>query len=126
MGRYLRDRDPLPALALTTNSSELTCIGNDYSFDQVFARQLRAHCREGDVAFGISTSGNSENVVAALEAARALRMATIGMTGQSGGRMRDACDVCIRFPSEDTPRIQEGHTLIAHVICEIAENELAG
>ena len=125
VGRYLRERAALPAIALTTDSSIVTCVSNDYSFEHVFRRQVEALCRPGDVALGISTSGNSANVVAGLEAARAIGATAVGLTGASGGRMLDACDVCIRFPSQDTPRIQEGHTLIGHLLCEIVEADLA-
>jgi D-sedoheptulose 7-phosphate isomerase len=126
VGRYMKEREALPAIALTANSSTVTAIGNDYGFDDVFARQVRALCRPGDVVFGISTSGNSENVVRAFAAGREIGATTIGLTGESGGRMREACDECLRFPSGDTPRIQEGHALIAHILCEIVEDEFAG
>jgi D-sedoheptulose 7-phosphate isomerase len=124
VGRYLKDRVALPAIALTDNSSSVTAIANDYGFDAVFKRQVEAFCKPGDVAFAISTSGNSANVLAGVEAARALGAVTIGLTGADGGRLCDACDECIRFPSDDTPRIQEGHTLIGHILCEIVEDEL--
>jgi D-sedoheptulose 7-phosphate isomerase len=124
VGRYLKDRRALPAIALTTDSSVLTCVSNDYGFEHVFRRQVEALCRPGDVAFGISTSGRSPNVIEALEAARAIGARTVGLTGASGGAMQSVCDECIRFPSEDTPRIQEGHTLIGHILCEIVEDEL--
>lgn len=126
VGRYLVERDALPAIALTANSSIVTAVANDSSFDDVFSRQVEALCREGDVALGISTSGNSRNVVAAAEAARRLGARAIGMTGAGGGRLAEACDECIRIPSEDTPRIQEGHAIVGHALCEIVEHELAG
>jgi D-sedoheptulose 7-phosphate isomerase len=125
VGRFLRDRSPLPALALTVNASAVTAIANDYGYEEVFARQVRAFGAAGDVACGISTSGNSANVIRGLEAGRELGMRTIGLTGADGGRMRDVCDECLCFPSSSTPRIQEGHILMAHVICEIVEDELA-
>ena len=121
-GRYLRDRAPLAAVALTVDGSALTAIANDYSYDEVFARQVRGLGRPGDVLVGISTSGNSRNVVAALEAARAIGLATIGLTGAGGGRMKDLCDVCLCVPSTDTPRIQEMHIAAGHMLCELVEN----
>lgn len=124
-GRYLRDRAPLAAVALTVDSSALTAIANDYSYDEVFARQVRGLGRRGDVLVGISTSGNSRNVAAALEAARAVGMRTIGLTGAAGGRMKDLCDVCLCVPSTDTPRIQEMHIAAGHMMCELVENALS-
>ncbi|MBK3734744.1 D-sedoheptulose 7-phosphate isomerase [Azospirillum brasilense] len=121
-GRYLRDRPPLAAVALTVDTSALTAIANDYSYDEVFARQVRGLGRAGDVLVGISTSGNSRNVVAALEAARALGMRTVGLTGAGGGRMKELCDVCLCVPSSDTPRIQEMHIAAGHMLCELVEN----
>jgi D-sedoheptulose 7-phosphate isomerase len=124
VGRFLRERDPLPAIALSVNSSAVTAIGNDYGFDQVFARQLRAHARPGDVALAISTSGGSPNVVEALRAARSSGLATIGLTGGDGGAMRELCDHCLVVPATETPRIQEGHLLVFHLLCEIVESTL--
>jgi D-sedoheptulose 7-phosphate isomerase len=123
-GRFLRDRKPLPALALHGNTSSLTAIANDYGYEQVFAREVGAHGREGDVLLAISTSGNSANIVAAIEAAREKRMVVIGLTGEAGGKMRDLCDVCLCVPSTSTPRIQECHILIGHTICELLERIL--
>jgi D-sedoheptulose 7-phosphate isomerase len=123
-GRFLRDRKPLPALALHGNTSSLTAIANDYGYEQVFAREVGAHGREGDVLLAISTSGNSANIVAAIEAAREKRMVVIGLTGEAGGKMRDLCDVCLCVPSTCTPRIQECHILIGHTICELLEQIL--
>jgi D-sedoheptulose 7-phosphate isomerase len=120
-GRYLIERRALPALALNANTSSLTAIGNDYGFDLVFARQLEALGNAGDVAIGISTSGNSSNVLRALEVARVKSICTVTLTGASGGRMKDAADYPICVPSEETPRIQECHVLIGHLICEIVE-----
>jgi len=120
-GRYLKERRALPALALNANSSALTAIGNDYGFDLVFARQIEALGKASDVAFGISTSGNSPNVIRALEAAKARSIYTVSLTGASGGRMKNVADCAIRVPSEETPRIQECHILAGHIICEIAE-----
>lgn len=121
-GRYLQDREPLAAVSLTVDTSALTAIANDYSYDEVFSRQVRGLGRAGDVLVGISTSGNSRNVVAALEAARALGMRTVGLTGAAGGRMKELCDVCLCVPSTDTPRIQEMHIAAGHMLCELVEN----
>jgi D-sedoheptulose 7-phosphate isomerase len=123
-GRFFRDRKPLPALALHGNTSSLTAIGNDYGYDEVFAREVGAHGRAGDVLLAISTSGNSRNILRAIEAAREKRMAVIGLTGESGGKMRDLCDVCLCVPTASTPRIQECHILIGHTICELLEQIL--
>jgi len=124
-GRFLRDRKPLRALALHTNTSALTAIGNDYGFEEVFARELSAHARPGDVLLAISTSGNSRNILRAIEAARSNKVKVIGLTGESGGQMRMACDLCISVPSKSTARIQEMHILIGHTICELLEAKLA-
>jgi len=124
VGKYYVDRDPLPAVALTTNTSSLTAIGNDYSFDIVFARQLKALGQKGDVVIGISTSGNSENVIQAFKVAREMGLITVGFTGKSGGKLRSVADHCLCIPSNETPRIQEGHITIGHIICEIVEREL--
>lgn len=121
LGRYLRERAPLPALALNTNTSALTAIGNDYGYEQTFARQLRALSSAGDVAVGISTSGNSKNVVQAMIAARELGLFTIALTGASGGKLRGLVDVLIDVPSEETPRIQECHILAGHALCDAVE-----
>jgi D-sedoheptulose 7-phosphate isomerase len=114
----------LPALALHANTSSLTAIGNDYGYDEVFAREVGAHGREGDVLLAISTSGNSRNILRAIEAARIKRMAVVGLTGADGGKMGDLCDVCLRVPSTSTPRIQECHILVGHTICELLEQIL--
>ena len=124
LGRYLRERAPLPALALNTNTSAVTAIGNDYGYEQTFARQLRALSSPGDVAVGISTSGNSQNVVEALVCARKLGLFTIALTGASGGQMRRLVDVLIAVPSEETPRIQECHILAGHAICDAVERAI--
>jgi len=123
-GRFLRDRKPLPALALHGNTSSLTAIGNDYGYDEVFAREVGAHGRPGDVLLAISTSGNSRNILRAIEAAREKRMAVVGLTGSDGGKLRDLCDVCLCVPSTSTPRIQECHILVGHTICELLERLL--
>jgi D-sedoheptulose 7-phosphate isomerase len=123
-GRYLKERRALPALALSVNTSSLTAIGNDYGFDLVFARQLEALGRPGDVAVGLSTSGNSPNVIRALEAAKLKSMYTVSLTGKSGGKLKNIADCTICMPSEETPRIQECHILTGHLICEIVEENL--
>jgi len=125
-GRYLKERSALPALALHANTSALTAIGNDYGFDRVFARQMEGLGKEGDVAVGISTSGNSPNVLRAIEVARSKSIYTVALTGASGGKMKDVADCTICIPSEETPRIQECHILTGHIICEIAEEMLFG
>lgn len=125
MGRYLIDRKPLAAMALSVNTSTMTAVSNDYSYDEVFDRQLRGIGRTGDVLVGISTSGNSTNVIRAVKAAREMDILTIGLTGENGGEMGSICDVCIRVPSTSTPRIQEMHIAVGHAICEIVENAFA-
>jgi D-sedoheptulose 7-phosphate isomerase len=124
VGRFLAERRALPALALSVNTSVLTALANDYSFESVFARQIEALGQPGDVAFGISTSGTSANVVAALRAARERGLGTLALTGRSGGDLLELVDVCVRIPADETPRIQEGHLMVAHVLCEIAEREI--
>lgn len=124
VGRFGFDRPALPALALSVNSSCVTAIGNDYGFDQVFSRQVEALARPGDVAIGISTSGNSPNVLCALAKAKEIGLHTVGLTGGGGGRLRGAVDHCVCAPSNETPRIQECHILIAHIISELVEREM--
>jgi D-sedoheptulose 7-phosphate isomerase len=123
-GRFFRDRRPLQALALHANTSALTAIANDYGFEHVFARELSAHARPGDVLVAISTSGNSSNILRAIDAAREIKVSVIGLTGESGGQMRTACDLCLCVPSKSTPRIQEIHIVIGHTICELLEERL--
>ncbi len=123
-GRFLKERASLSGWALTTNSSVLTAIGNDYSFDEVFARQIEGIGSPGDVAFAISTSGNSPNVLRAANAARDKKLVTVGLTGKTGGKLRSAVDHCICIPSDQTPRIQEGHILTGHILCELVEEAL--
>jgi D-sedoheptulose 7-phosphate isomerase len=123
-GRYLLDRAPLAALALADNTASLTAIGNDFGFEQVFARQVRAFGRKGDVAIALSTSGSSANVLAGLAAAREAGLATVGVTGPRGDRLAELCDHCIRIPAEQTPQIQEGTMLVLHTICELVEHDL--
>lgn len=124
VGRFLKERRALPAIALTVNPSIVTAISNDYSFDHVFARQVEAMGKPGDISIGISTSGNSTNVLKAFESGREIGMYSVGMTGSGGGRMKDASDECICVPSTDTQRIQEVHILIGHILCEIVEQDL--
>ena len=124
MGRYLKDRAPLPALALTVDTSALTAIGNDYGYTEVFARQLRGVGRQGDVLVGLSTSGNSANVVAAIEAARMMNIVVVGMTGMNGGRMDSLCDVLVKVPATRTNRIQEMHIAVGHMLCGFIEDAL--
>ena len=124
VGRYLRERPPLPALALNVNNSALTAIGNDYGYEQVFARQLEALGAPGDVAVAISTSGNSESVIEAVHCARRKNIYTIGLTGASGGRLRGLVDTLIAVPSNETPRIQECHILIGHALCDVVEQAI--
>jgi D-sedoheptulose 7-phosphate isomerase len=125
-GRFYLDRRPVAAVSLTVNTSSLTAIGNDYGFAEVFARQLEGIGRPGDVAVGISTSGDSENVVRALQTARDLGLRTVGFTGRGGGRLPPLCDLWLAIDSEETPRIQEGHILAGHIVCELVERELFG
>lgn len=126
VGRFTKERRALPAVALTTNTSALTALGNDYEYNIVFSRQLEAFGKAGDVLIGISTSGNSPNVLHALQTAQSLGMVSVGLTGETGGKMKDTAEHCICVPSRDTARIQESHILIGHVLCEIVECELFG
>jgi D-sedoheptulose 7-phosphate isomerase len=121
VGRFRRERRALPSIALTTNTSILTAIGNDYGYDLVFRRQVEALCAAGDVVVGISTSGNSRNVCAALEAARQIGALTVAFAGESGGRITEIAELSLRIPSKDTARIQEGHILCGHMICDWIE-----
>ena len=123
-GRYYFDRPPLFSEALSVNSSFITAIANDYSFEKTFARMTKAMGQSGDVLIGLSTSGNSKNVVAALATAQEIGMTTIGMTGQGGGKLKAVSDFHIEVPSTDTPRIQECHMLIGHTLCEIVEHRI--
>jgi D-sedoheptulose 7-phosphate isomerase len=125
VGRFLRQRQALACVALTTNSSLLTCIGNDYGFDEVFARQVRALVRPGDALWAISTSGNSANILKAAEAARQRGAKVLAMTGRSGGRLKDLADVALCVPADSTPRIQQGHLALLHILCGLVEDNLA-
>jgi len=126
VSRFNFDRPGLPAFALTTDSSVLTAIGNDYGYDKLFARQLNAVGVAGDVFFAISTSGRSPNILNALREARAKALITVGLTGRSGGDMPPLCDYCLQIPSSETPKIQEGHIALGHIICGLIERELFG
>ncbi len=123
-GRYYYDRSPLMAEALHVNTSYLTAVANDYSFDEVYSRLIQALGDEGDVLIGLSTSGNSKNVINALISAKGRGCLTVGFTGQGGGKMKEHCDILVEIDSKDTPRIQECHMLIGHSICEIVEQAL--
>jgi len=124
VGRYRLQRRALPVMALTVNTSAVTAIGNDYSFDDIFARQVEAFARPGDILVGITTSGNSKNILHAFRMAAPLKVNTIALTGRSGGRVKPVANLCLRVPSEDTPRIQEAHILMGHAIAEIVEADL--
>lgn len=125
VGRYLRERRALPAIALTVDTSVLTAVGNDCGFDRVFARQVEALGVSGDVAIGISTSGQSRNVVAAFNAARSLGVITVALTGCDGGAVARAADIHLNVPDPATPRVQEVHRTLLHVVCELVENEFS-
>lgn len=124
VSRFYFDRPALPSIALTTDTSALTAIGNDYGYELLFSRQIEANGKKGDVFIGISTSGNSKNVLKGIEAAKKMGIKTIGFTGKSGGKMRDLVDYCVSIPSDETPRIQECHILVGHILCAAVEKEL--
>ena len=124
-GRYKSERRGLPGIALTTDTSALTAISNDYGYDRVFDRQVEALANKGDLLIGISTSGNSANIISALKLAKELGCSTIGFSGRDGGKMNEVCDVNLVVPSDNTPRIQEMHILFGHTICQIIDNELS-
>jgi D-sedoheptulose 7-phosphate isomerase len=123
-GRFYFDRDPLDAEALHVNSSYLTAVANDYSYDQIYSRLIKARGKKGDILVGLSTSGNSGNVIRAFELANQIGMITVGMTGESGGKMKDLSTYLLNVPSSDTPRIQESHIMMGHIICELVEGKL--
>lgn len=125
-GRFYKDRKALPSEALHCNSSYLTAVANDYSYDVIYSRLIEGICVEGDVLIGLSTSGNSKNILNAFATAKEKGVITIGLTGASGGKMKDACDYLLNVPSSDTPRIQESHILIGHIICELVEAKIFG
>lgn len=124
VGRFERNRPPLPALSLTVNTSDLTSIANDFGYEQVFSRQLEAHAKPGDIAVAISTSGNSANVLKAVEAAKKLGLLTIGLSGQSGGKLKGLADLCVCVPSKTVARIQEAHITIIQIWCGLIEDAL--
>ena len=124
VGRYGFDRPSIPSLALTTDTSNLTAIGNDYGYDQVFSRQLEGMGQEGDIFIGISTSGNSVNILKAFESAKNKNIFTVALVGRDGGKMAKSADISLIVPSDSTPRIQESHILIGHILCDIIEKEI--
>ena len=124
VSRFYFDRPGLPAIALTTDSSIMTAIGNDYSFERIFSRQIEANGINGDIFIGISTSGNSSNIIEALKVAKNKGIITVGLTGEDGGLMKEECSICICVPSNETPRIQEAHLVIEHIICYLVEEAL--
>lgn len=123
VGRYQRERRGLPAIALTTDTSILTAVGNDYGFERIFSRQVEALCTPADVVIGLSTSGNSPNVLAAIHTARQIGAFTMGLTGGSGGKLAQCCDLSLVVASNDTPRIQEAHILVGHLLCDLIDAE---
>lgn len=125
VGRFGRERRSLPSISLTENMASVTAIGNDYSYEEIFSRQVEGLGQPGDVAVGLSTSGNSKNVIQGLRKAKEVGLPTIGLTGEGGGRMASLCDVCIAVPSSVTARVQEVHLTIGHILCGLAEDALA-
>ncbi len=125
-GRFYKDRKALPSEALHCNTSYLTAVANDYSYDVIYSRLVEGICKKGDVLVGLSTSGNSKNILNAFAAAKEMGVITIAFTGATGGKMKDACDYLLNVPSTDTPRIQESHILIGHIICELVEANIFG
>lgn len=125
-GRFYTDRDALPAEALHVNTSYLTAVANDYSYEDIYARLVKGIGKKGDVLVGLTTSGNSGNIIKAFEAARLKGMITIGFTGETGGKIKPLCDYLINVPSKDTPRIQESHIMLGHIICQLVEEQLFG
>lgn len=126
VGRFKKERKALPALALTTNTTILTALGNDYSYDAIFARQVEAYGRSNDVLIAITTSGTSPNILKAVQSAKIRGIKVIGLTGKGGGSLKDMCDICLIVPSDDTQRIQEAHITIGHILCDLVERELFG
>ena len=123
-GRFYTDRDPLPSEALHCNSSYITAVANDYGYDVVYSRIVKGTGKPGDVLVGLSTSGNSVNIINAIEQAKKIGMITVVLTGETGGKMKTICDHLINVPSNDTPRIQESHIMVGHIICQLVEEEL--
>lgn len=126
VSRFCFDRPGIPSIALSTDTSIITAIGNDYGFERLFERQIQAQGQKGDVFIGITTSGNSENIIRALNAAKEKGIKTIVLTGKTGGKVSELCDICIKVPSTETPRIQEAHILAGHIMCCIVEENLFG
>ena len=124
--RFMRERRALPCHALTTNTSTLTAIGNDYGYERTFARQLEAYGRRGDAAIGISTSGNSANVLEAMKTAKKIGITRVGLTNEKGGKLKGVVDLCLRVPSTDTQRVQECHMAVGHILCDIIESSMFG
>lgn len=125
-GRFAFDREPLDAEALSVNTSYLTAVGNDYSFDDIYSRLVKAKGRQGNMLIAISTSGNSQNIINAVNAAKETGMITVGFTGNTGGKMKAICNHIINVPSDETPRIQEAHIMIGHIFCQLIEDTLFG
>jgi len=126
VSKFYFDRPGLASIALTTDTSILTAIGNDYGYEKLFSRQIQANGEKGDIFIGISTSGNSKNILKALEECKEKGIITIGFTGENGGAMKELCDYCICVPSNETPRVQESHILLGHIICAVVEEEIFG
>ena len=126
VSKFYFDRPGLASIALTTDTSILTAIGNDYGYEKLFSRQVQANGVKGDIFIGISTSGNSKNILEALKECKEKGIITVGLTGASGGKMAELCDYCIKVPSSETPRVQEAHILIGHIICAVVEEEIFG
>ena len=126
VSRFYFDRPGIPSIALTTDTSIITAIGNDYGYEKLFARQVQANGVKGDIFIGISTSGNSANIIEALEECKEKGIITVGLTGEKGGKMAEMCDYCIKVPSNETPRVQEAHILIGHIICAVVEEAIFG
>ena len=126
VSRFYFDRPGIPSIALTTDTSIITAIGNDYGYEKLFARQVQANGVKGDVFIGISTSGNSANIIEALKECKEKGIITVGLTGEKGGKMAEICDYCIKVPSNETPRVQEAHILIGHIICAVVEEAIFG
>lgn len=126
VSRFYFDRPGIPSIALTTDTSIITAIGNDYGYEKLFARQVQANGVKGDMFIGISTSGNSANVIEALKECKEKGIITVGLTGEQGGKMAEMCDYCIKVPSNETPRVQEAHILIGHIICAVVEEAIFG
>lgn len=123
-GRFYTDRNPLPSEALHCNTSYLTAVGNDYGYENIYSRAVKGHGKAGDILIGLSTSGNSENILRAFDVAREMGVKTVGFTGESGGKMAAKSDYLINIPSKDTPRIQECHITVGHIVCELVEAKL--